>query len=214
MDLYLKSVISMSKFKLSFKKLSLVKILSLGTIVLGLGCISWSLINIWSQPKNSYNEATDNVEYLSELDSYDKSTVIYDVNPEKGDNFGSLIMPTLKQKFAIIQGTDDKELKKGVGHFFESALPGEEDNCVLSGHRDTVFSQIGKLKIGDPLIVQTAAGIFTYRVSETRIVKKDDKTVIVPADNGKLTMTTCYPFHFIGYAPERYIVFANLVKNK
>ncbi|ACQ52366.1 class D sortase [Clostridium botulinum] len=212
--MYLKSVISMSKFKLSFKKLSLVKILSLGTIVLGLGCISWSLINIWSQPKNSYNEATDNVEYLSKLDSYDKSTVIYEVNPEKGDDFGSIIMPTLKQKFPIIQGTDDKELKKGVGHFLESALPGEEDNCVLSGHRDTVFSQIGKLKIGDPLIVQTSAGIFTYRVSETRIVKKDDKTVIVPADNAKLTMTTCYPFYFIGYAPERYIVFANLVKNK
>lgn len=101
MDLYLKSVISMSKFKLSFKKLSLVKILSLGTIVLGLGCISWSLINIWSQPKNSYNEATDNVEYLSKLDSYDKSTVIYEVNPEKGDDFGSIIMPTLKQKFPL-----------------------------------------------------------------------------------------------------------------
>lgn len=91
----------MSKFKLSFKKLSLVKVLSLGIIVIGLGCISWSLINIWSQPKNSYDEATDNVEYSSELDFYDKSTVIYEVNPEKGDNFGSLIMPTLKQKFPL-----------------------------------------------------------------------------------------------------------------
>lgn len=73
--LYLKS--AMSKFKLSSKKLSLVKVLSLGIIVLGLGCISWSLINIWSQPKNSYDEATDNIEYSSESDFYDKSTVIY-----------------------------------------------------------------------------------------------------------------------------------------
>jgi len=53
----------MSKFKLSSKKLSLVKVLSLGIIVLGLGCIFWSLINIWSQPKNSYDEGTDNIEY-------------------------------------------------------------------------------------------------------------------------------------------------------
>jgi len=128
--------------------------------------------------------------------------------------FGTLTMPTLKQKIPIIQGIGDKELKKGVGHFLESALPGEEGNCALLGHRDTVFSQMGKLKIGDPLIVQTSAGIFIYEVSETRIVKKDDKTVIVPADNAKLTMITCYPFYFIGDAPECYIVFANLVKNK
>nr|WP_291578581.1 sortase [Clostridium sp. UBA6640] len=107
----------------------------------------WSLINIWLQPRNSYEEATDNIEYSSELDFYDKSTVIYKVNPEKGDNFGTLTMPILKQKFPIIQGTGDKGLKKGIGHFLESALPGEEDNCVFSGHQDTVFSQMGELKM-------------------------------------------------------------------
>ncbi len=123
-------------------------------------------------------------------------------------------MPTLKQKIPIIQGIGDKELKKGVGHFLESALPGEEGNCVLSAHRDTVFSQMGELKIGDSLIVKTSTGIFIYEMSKTRIVKKGDKTVIVPVDNTKLTMTTCYPFYFIGDAPECYIVFANLVKNK
>jgi len=196
----------MSKFKSSFKKLSLVKVLSLGIIVLGLGCISWSLISIWSQPKNSYDETTDNVDSSSEVDS------IYEVNPEKGDNFGSLTMPTLKQKFPIIQGTDDEELKKGVGHFVESALPGEEDNCVLSGHRDTVFTKIGELQIGDPLIVQTSVGTFTYEVSETKIVEKEDTTVIVPTNIARLTMTTCYPFRFLGDAPQRYIVIANLVK--
>nr|WP_291578626.1 sortase [Clostridium sp. UBA6640] len=62
--------------------------------------------------------------------------------------------------------------------------------------------------------MQTSARIFIYEVSETRIVKKDDKTVIVPVDNAKLTMTTCYPFYFIGDDSERYIVFASLVKNK
>lgn len=93
-------------------------------------------------------------------------------------------------------------------------LPGEKDNCVLSGHRDTVFSGIGKLKIGDQLIVKTSAGIFTYEVKGTRIVGKDDKTVIVPTSRAVLTLTTCYPFNFIGDAPNRYIVSANLVKSK
>ena len=215
----------MSKFKLSYRKLSLVNILSLGFFILGIGCISWGMISIRLQPSNSYNAiSTTPTAKLNKIispplvaplvKSIDIEKVVYKVNPLEGDNFGSLTMPTLKQKLHIIQGTGDKELKKGVGHFTQSVLPGENDNCVLSRHRDTVFSEIGKLKIGDPLIIQTVAGIFTYEVSGTRIVKEDDRTVIVPTDSAVLTMTTCYPFNFIGSAPYRYIVSANLVKNK
>ena len=125
-----------------------------------------------------------------------------------GDNIGSLIIPGLNRKLPIFQGTGAKELKKGVGHFVQSVLPGEEDNCVFSGHRDTVFSKIGKLKIGDQLIVQTSDGTFIYQVNGTRIVHEDDKTVIVPMDHATLTMTTCYPFNVIGSATDRYIVSA------
>ena len=135
----------------------------------------------------------------------------YPVNPAEGDNIGSLTIPALNRKLPIIQGTGDKELKEGVGHFTQSVLPGEEDNCVFSGHRETVFRQLGKLKIGDQLIVQTSAGTFTYEVNGTRIVHEDDKTVIVPTAHAVLTMTTCYPFYTPGYFPERYIVSAVLV---
>ena len=139
---------------------------------------------------------------------------LYPVYPTEGDNIGNLTIPALKQKLPLLQGTDDKTLTKGVGHFTQSVLPGEEDNCVLSGHRDTVFRDLGNLRIGDELIIQTSAGTFTYEVIGTRIVHKDDKTVIVPTDHAVLTMTTCYPFNFIGNAPDRYIVSAALVKNK
>ena len=114
----------------------------------------------------------------------------------------------------MMQGTGEKELKKGVGHFNQSVLPGEKDNCVISGHRETAFRQLNKLKAGNPLIVKTSAGTFTYEVSGTRIVHKDDKTVIVPTKNAVLTLTTCYPFNFIGNAPDRYIVSAVLVKKE
>jgi len=119
----------------------------------------------------------------------------------------------LKQQLPIFQGTGFKELKKGVGYFIQSVLPGEADNCVLSGHRDTVFAKLGKLKIGDQLIAETSAGIFTYEIKLIRIVDKDDKTVIVPADHAVLTLTTCYPFRFIGNAPYRYILVSDLVMN-
>jgi len=84
----------------------------------------------------------------------------------------------------------------------------------LSGHRNTVFRQLGNLKIGDKLIVQTSGGIFTYKVNGTRIVHQDDRTVIVPTNHAILTMTTCYPFDVIGDAPDRYIVSAALIKSE
>jgi len=138
----------------------------------------------------------------------------YPVYPVEGDNTGSIMIPALNRKVAMMEGTEEKELKKGVGHFIQSVLPGEKDNCVISGHRETTFSQLDKLKVGDLVIVQTSAGKFTYEVSGTKIVHKDDKTVIVPTKNAVLTMTTCYPFNFIGSAPDRYIVSAVLVRDK
>jgi len=146
-----------------------------------------------------------------DLPAQDKA--LYPLYPAEGDNIGSLTIPALKRKLPIIQGTNDEELSKGVGHFTKSVLPGEEDNCVLSGHRDTVFRQLGNLKIGNQLIVETSAGTFTYEVERTRIVHKDDKTVIVPTDHAVLSVITCYPFYFLGDAPDRYVISAALVKS-
>ena len=140
--------------------------------------------------------------------------VIYSKNPSEGDTLGSLSIPALGQTLPIIEGTGADDLKKGVGHFAQSVLPGQKDNCVLSGHRDTVFSELGKLKIGDLFIAQTVAGAFTYQISRIRIVHKDDTTIIVPTDHAVLTVSTCYPFHFVGAAPDRYVLIANLVTNE
>jgi len=211
----------MHKVKLSWGKRSLVTVLSLGFMVLGIGCISWSMFSMFrfSIP-STYSAELNKVtgDSTAPVDS-DSSLVpapnktLYPVNPAEGDTIGSLTIPALKQKLPILQGTGVKELKKGIGHFTQSVLPGEEDNCVFSGHRETVFRQLGNLKIGDTLIVQTLAGTFTYEVNGTRIVHADDKTVIVPTDHAVLTMTTCYPFNTPGYFPDRYIVSADLVKS-
>ena len=80
---------------------------------------------------------------------------------------------------------------------------------VLSGHRDTVFQDLGDLEIGDELIVHMSYGTFTYIIQETEIVDADDRTVIRPtAPDEVLTVTTCYPFGYIGPAPDRYIIYA------
>ncbi|ASS93113.1 class D sortase [Peribacillus simplex] len=139
---------------------------------------------------------------------------LYPVRPETGEEIGELYIPKLKAKLPIFHGTNEDELEKGVGHFAGSVLPGENDNSVLSGHRDTVFRKLGQVGEGDLLIVRTSAGEFTYKVSKVRIVDEDDRTVIVPKPRATLTVSTCYPFDYIGAAPERYILVAYLASKK
>ncbi|CAH0296525.1 MULTISPECIES: class D sortase [Peribacillus] len=135
---------------------------------------------------------------------------LYPVRPETGEEIGELYIPKLKTKLPIFHGTNEDELEKGVGHFAGSVLPGENDNSVLSGHRDTVFRKLGQVGEGDLLIVTTSAGEFTYKIKKVRIVDEDDRTVIVPKPRATLTVSTCYPFDYIGSAPERYILVAYL----
>jgi sortase A len=210
----------LKKVKPSLRKPSVVAVLSLGLIVLGIGWIFWALISMRAQFEQ-FTDATPNsysapVSIESNLPSLELAStkILYPEYPVEGENIGSLTIPTLKRKLPIIQGTGAKELKKGVGHFAQSVLPGEVDNCVLSGHRDTVFSQLDNIKIGDQLIIETSAGTFKYEVKGTRIVHADDKTVIVSTDHAVLTLTTCYPFYALGNAPDRYIVSADLVDSK
>ena len=133
------------------------------------------------------------------------------VGIRRGDYLGKITIPALKETLPIYQGTENAQLKMGIGHYERSVLPGVTDNSVLSGHRDSVFSQLGRLKVGQLLTVETVAGKFTYKISRFRIVGANDRTVIVPTKTAVLTLTTCYPFNYIGSAPKRFIVSADLV---
>lgn len=139
---------------------------------------------------------------------------LYEERPETGDLMGQLYIPTIEATLPIYHGTDEDELEKGVGHYAGSVLPGEKDNSVLSGHRDTIFRDLGEVGEGDLLIAKTEAGSFTYKVRKVRIVDADDRTVIVPKPKATLTVTTCYPFSYIGSAPERYVLVADLLKSE
>jgi sortase A len=218
----------MNSRKLNRRKHAMRRVLSLGFLILGIGFICWALINIRGQavpslaiePKPTSSIPAAHVYKFSEVSSFPVESanlpkpdeILYPIRPENGDTIGTLTIPALNQVLPIIHGADEDELKKGVGHFAQSVLPGESNNSVLSGHRDTVFRQLGKLRIGDQLITKTAAGTFTYVINLTRIVHKDDKSVIVPTDHAVLTVTTCYPFYYVGDAPDRYIITADLFK--
>jgi sortase A len=147
-----------------------------------------------------------------------KNITASDLYPESlqvGQEIGTLTLPRINASLRIVHGSDEEELEKGVGHYAKSVLPGEPDLCVLAGHRDTVFHRLGEIRIGDPLIVQTVAGTFTYRDREIQIVDKNDPNVIHSTyPHPRLLVSTCYPFHFIGPAPKRYLLIADLEKQE
>ncbi|AGK95850.1 class D sortase [Clostridium pasteurianum] len=131
--------------------------------------------------------------------------------PEIGSDIGTIIIPSISANIPVIQGASDSDLSKGVGHHIDTALPGENGNVVLAGHRDTSLVKLGDVKVGNIITINTYYGTYNYKVSGFRIVNSDDKTVVVPSDKEKLTIYTCYPFNFIGSAPKRYVVSADFV---
>jgi len=138
---------------------------------------------------------------------------LYRFQPKVGDKLGTITLKTLKQSWAIYEGTTEAQLSKGVGHYVGSVLPGMDDKTVLSGHRTTVFNRLGELNKGDKIFIKTAAGVFTYKVRSFWIVPRTSKDVIRPSWTGVLTLTTCYPFDSLVRTNKAFVVTADLVSS-
>jgi len=142
-----------------------------------------------------------------------ESVAVYTPYPKPGDKVGTITLESLGLSWPIIEGTDEDQLSKGVGHYIGSVLPGVKDNSILSGHRSTVFARLGELEIGDRILVQTTAGTFIYVITKFEVVDRADQTVIQPSEDARLTLTTCYPFGNIVNTTEAYIVTADLISS-
>ncbi|WP_260866957.1 class D sortase [Paenibacillus sp. Y412MC10] len=129
-------------------------------------------------------------------------------DPKENDVIGLLEIPKIDAKLPIIEGTDEEMLDKGVGHYSPSVLPTDGEQILLSGHRDTVFRKFADLEIGDHFIVNMPYGTFEYEMKSSKIVDKDDTSVIRSMGKEVLVLSTCYPFHYVGPAPDRYVIYA------
>ncbi len=124
-----------------------------------------------------------------------------------------LTIERLNLEAPIYLGTDRVTLDRGLGHVNGTARPGEVGNIALSGHRDSFFRSLKDIKKGDTIEMQTPDGIENFEVSDISIVDALDISVIDPTDTTVLTLITCHPFYYVGYAPDRYIVRATPVGN-
>jgi sortase A len=131
--------------------------------------------------------------------------------PAAGVLLGRLEAPSVKLATAVLEGSDDATLSRGSGHIEDTPFPGQPGNVGIAGHRDTTFRALRKIHVGDALQFKTADRLYRYRISKTWIVGPDDVYVLDPTPQPALTLVTCYPFEYVGHAPNRFIVRADLV---
>ena len=131
--------------------------------------------------------------------------------PATGSIVGRLDAPSVKLSTVVLEGTDDGTLRRGSGHIEDTPFPGKPGNMGIAGHRDTTFRALRHIRVGDALQFTTADRAYHYRITKTLIVGPDDVYVLDPTTVPSLTLVTCYPFEFVGHAPRRFIVRAELV---
>ena len=117
-----------------------------------------------------------------------------------------LSIPAIDLRVPVFSGTTALPLNRGVGHVEGSALPGSAGNVAIAGHRDGFFRGLMHLTKGDTIEIATLTELHTYHINEISIVDPLDVSVLEPTSEATLTLITCYPFHYIGNAPERNIV--------
>jgi len=125
-----------------------------------------------------------------------------------------LRIPRLRLEVPVFSGTSELTLNQGVGLIEGTSLPGEDGNIGIAGHRDGFFRVLKNAEVGDQVDLVSKAGTDSYFIDRIVIVQPEDVSVLHRRAHPSLTLVTCYPFYFIGSAPQRFIVQASLRESK
>jgi sortase A len=129
----------------------------------------------------------------------------------KNGSIGRMQIPRLGISVMVVEGVDSSRLELGAGHVPGTALPGEQGNVAIAGHRDTFFRKLRDLQRNDTIEFTTLSGTYNYSVESMEIVGPTDVDVLRPTEEPQLTLVTCFPFTYIGPAPRRFIVQAHQI---
>ena len=122
------------------------------------------------------------------------------------DPIARLDLPRLAVRQHVLRGASGGSMAFGLGHVDGTAPPNAPGNCVLVGHRDTWFSFLREVQIGDELVLRTASGRVRYRVDSMEVIEADDRSVLEPSAENRLTLVTCYPLSGLAASDHRYVV--------
>ena len=127
---------------------------------------------------------------------------------------GRLSIPRLHLRAMVREGADEKTLGLALGHIRGTPLPWQMGNVGIAGHRDTLFRGLRMINKDDLILFETLAGNYVYKVENTQVVSPQNVSVLSASEYPELTLVTCYPFYYVGSAPERFIVRARQVSQR
>ncbi len=170
-----------------------------------LGYCGW----VWFDARRHQEEGSRELEKQTAVEVTPEKKVR--VRPVYGSTVAKIEIPRLGLSTIVFEGTGDDVLLHGAGHLRSSALPGETGNVVFAAHRDTFFRPLRNLREGDSIDVVTGGGTRHYVVSNTEVVNPDATEVLQPTPDATLTLITCFPFYYVGNAPQRFVARAREV---
>jgi len=129
-----------------------------------------------------------------------------------GGVIGEIQVPRLNLKAIVVQGDSHAILQHAVGHIPDTSLPGQSGNVALAGHRDTFFRPLRHIRVGDTIHLKTLDRDFSYLVESTAVVPATAVEVLSAKNGRTLTLITCFPFDYIGAAPNRFVVRARQIE--
>ena len=126
--------------------------------------------------------------------------------PAEPETLAILRIRRIGLEVPVLEGTDDGTLNRAAGHIEDTAAPGADGNSGIAAHRDGFFRALKDARVGDLLELETRRGALTYRIDSIWIVQPEDVSVLDPTPVAAVTLVTCFPFYFVGSAPQRFIV--------
>ena len=151
----------------------------------------------------------DNTNQETKIDTEKKTLENY---PEYGTQYATIEIPRIDANLPVYFGDTLEILKKGVGHSSGSYFPGEGGSILYMGHNSKkVFRRFSELQIGDEIKVTTTYGEYNYKIYDMQLINETElEKVPIQKDEEILMVYTCYPFNNVGYATQRYVVYAKL----
>lgn len=175
------------------------------------GCFVCLALFTWTAGERAWFQRLY-LQALRDAGDPDATPGLYNAAVSRPGPLGRIEISRASINAAILDGVDAGTLDRAVGHVPGTAYPGEANGRIaLAAHRDSFFRNLGVLEKGDTILLETGKRVREYQVESTRVVKPDQTEVLAPTRDSWLTLITCYPFGYLGSAPDRFIVNARLV---
>jgi sortase A len=179
--------------------------LLLGGAFLALSYCCFVMLDSWTFQRGELRE-------FDRILSVGPPAVLRDSSPPVADALiGRIEVRRLGLSAMVVEGTTTLALRRAAGHITSTGMPGAPGNVAIAAHRDTFFRPLRNIHKNDIITLTTVGAEYRYRVVSTKVVDPGDVSVLNPSDDEILTLVTCYPFFFVGSAPERFVVRAERI---